>query len=156
MLDACVAPANEIEEGLVSRESALFSCQADQQAVSLRPCLRRPSTRSVSRETAGCSVRHRSVPSAYMYLFACNGGQLHIHRQPCPRGSENKFRRRIQSCYVIIKGFIINPPLVKAQRVPRFSEGRYQGDIKGGGGGSSGGLEAVGYGTRVLRRLQAP
>jgi hypothetical protein len=28
----------------------------------------------------------------------------------------------------IIKGSIINPPLIdKAQRVPRFSEGRYQG-----------------------------
>jgi hypothetical protein len=52
--------------------------------------------------------------------------------------------------------FLINiKAIVKAQRVLRFPEGRYQGDIKGGGEGSSGSLEAVGYGTRVLRRLQS-
>jgi hypothetical protein len=63
----------------------------------------------------------------------------------------------VQSCWGYNQGVYNQPPpIVKAQRVPRFSEGRYQGDIKGGGGGSSGGLEAVGYGTRVLRRLQAP
>jgi hypothetical protein len=54
------------------------------------------------------------------------------------------------------QGYYNQPPtIVKAQRVPWFPEGRYQGDIKGGGGGSSGGLDTVGYGSRVLRRLQA-
>jgi hypothetical protein len=84
MLDACVAPANEIEEGLVSRESALFSCQADQQAVSLRPCLRRPSTRSVSRETAGAvlGIGPCQVPTCTC-LLATEGNSTptasHVH-----------------------------------------------------------------------------
>jgi hypothetical protein len=43
-----------------------------------------------------------------------------------------RFKSELQSCWGYNQGVYNQPPpIVKAQRVPRFSEGRYQGDIKG-------------------------
>jgi hypothetical protein len=98
------------------------------------------------------SVHHKRGPAerpeiSHTTVFASHlTGLINLTRAP-----------KLQSCWGYNQGVDNQPPppIVKPSMFPGFQRAISRG-YQGGGGGSSGGLEAVGYGTRVLRRLQAP